>query len=49
MERSMELVRKRKYPLAAIVSHRMALEEAPRGYRIFDKKLEGCTKVLLRP
>jgi threonine dehydrogenase-like Zn-dependent dehydrogenase len=49
MERSLELVRRRKYPLAAIVSHRMPLDDAPRGYRIFDRKLEACTKVLLTP
>jgi len=38
-----------RYELDAIVSHRLPLEEGPRGYDIFDRKLEGCTKVLLRP
>jgi threonine dehydrogenase-like Zn-dependent dehydrogenase len=32
-----------------IVSHRLPLEEAPLGYHIFNKKQDGCTKVVLRP
>lgn len=32
-----------------IISHRMTLEEATEGYRIFDKKEEDCRKVILRP
>ena len=49
MERTLELVRSRAYPLASIYSHRMTLDEGPRGYELFDQKLEGCTKVLLAP
>jgi threonine dehydrogenase-like Zn-dependent dehydrogenase len=33
----------------AIVSHRLALEDAARGYELFDKKHDGCRKVVLRP
>lgn len=32
-----------------IISHRLRLEEAAEGYRIFDKKEDGCRKVILRP
>jgi threonine dehydrogenase-like Zn-dependent dehydrogenase len=32
-----------------IISHRLNLEEAPRGYEIFNKKQEDCVKVILRP
>jgi threonine dehydrogenase-like Zn-dependent dehydrogenase len=32
-----------------IISHRMTLDEAADGYRIFDKKEESCRKVILRP
>ena len=32
-----------------VITHRMPLEEAPRGYSIFQKKQEGCVKVVLRP
>ncbi|MEV1317233.1 hypothetical protein AB0J14_14240 [Micromonospora arborensis] len=29
-------------------SHRMPLRDAPNGYRIFQKKQDDCTKVLLK-
>jgi len=32
-----------------IISHRLPLEQAAEGYRIFDKKEEDCRKVILRP
>ncbi len=32
-----------------IISHRLRLEEAAEGYRIFNKKEEECRKVILRP
>ena len=32
-----------------VFSHRMTLEEGVNGYEVFDKKLDGCTKVLLEP
>jgi len=32
-----------------IISHRMTLDEAPQGYKIFKEKKEDCTKVVLTP
>lgn len=32
-----------------IISHRLALNDAAEGYRIFDKKEQDCRKVILRP
>ncbi|MDB5073853.1 MAG: Alcohol dehydrogenase GroES domain protein [Chloroflexi bacterium] len=32
-----------------IVTHRLPLEDAPRGYEIFKNKLEDCVKVVLKP
>ncbi|TDV62629.1 zinc-dependent alcohol dehydrogenase [Pseudomonas sp. LP_7_YM] len=32
-----------------IISHRMSLEQAAEGYKIFDKKQEDCRKVILTP
>ncbi|MEU7797829.1 hypothetical protein AB0B10_00995 [Micromonospora arborensis] len=29
-------------------SHRMPLRDAPNGYKIFQKKQDDCTKVLLK-
>ena len=32
-----------------IITHRLPLDEAPHGYRIFKEKEEDCVKVLLTP
>ncbi|MFT2817157.1 alcohol dehydrogenase catalytic domain-containing protein [Leifsonia sp. A12D58] len=32
-----------------LVTHRVSLEEAPRMYDIFQRKAEGCVKVVLKP
>jgi threonine dehydrogenase-like Zn-dependent dehydrogenase len=32
-----------------IISHRMQLEEAVRGYELFDQKDDDCRKVVLTP
>jgi threonine dehydrogenase-like Zn-dependent dehydrogenase len=32
-----------------IITHTIGLDEAPRGYAIFDKKEEGAIKVMLKP
>jgi threonine dehydrogenase-like Zn-dependent dehydrogenase len=32
-----------------VITHRMKLSDAPRGYRIFRDKLEGCNKIVLTP
>lgn len=32
-----------------LATHRLPLEEAPRGYDMFQKKQDGCIKVVLRP
>jgi threonine dehydrogenase-like Zn-dependent dehydrogenase len=49
MKKLAGLVQKRHDDLLALISHRLPLAEGPRGYEIFDKKLEACTKVVLRP
>ncbi|RMO79959.1 zinc-dependent alcohol dehydrogenase [Pseudomonas syringae group genomosp. 3] len=33
----------------AIISHRMSLEDAAKGYKLFDNKEEDCRKVILTP
>jgi len=33
----------------AIISHRMTLENAAEGYKMFDKKEDDCRKIVLRP
>ncbi len=34
---------------AFIITHRFALEDAPKGYKLFQQKLDGCIKVVLDP
>jgi threonine dehydrogenase-like Zn-dependent dehydrogenase len=49
MDELLSLVAEGRFPLADLVSHRLPLAEAPRAYELFDRKLDGCTKVVLRP
>ncbi len=49
MARLAPLVRDRHIDPELVFSHRLPLSEGVRGYEIFDKKLDGCTKVLLEP
>jgi glutathione-independent formaldehyde dehydrogenase len=32
-----------------VVSHRLTLEQAPQAYEKFDKRMDGYTKVILKP
>ena len=32
-----------------IISHELPLEEAPKGYKNFDERNDGWTKVVLKP
>ena len=34
---------------STIVSHELSLEEGPHGYDQFDERVDGWTKVLVRP
>ena len=49
MERTLPLAARRAGELAALISHRLPLAEGVRGYDIFARRLEGCTKVVLFP
>lgn len=44
-----ELVKDEKVVLDDIITHTLPLEEAARGYKIFDEKQEDCVKVVLKP
>lgn len=49
MERVLRVARCGRYHLEKVVSHRLPLGQGPRGYDIFARKLEACTKVVLTP
>ena len=45
----LELVQSGVFQPDQIITHRMPLDEAPRGYAIFDAQEENCRKVVLKP
>jgi len=49
MEQLIPFARTESAKLASMLSHHMPLKDGAEGYRIFDRKLDGCTKVVLRP
>ncbi|TNF80268.1 MAG: alcohol dehydrogenase [Acidobacteria bacterium] len=49
IDRVLPLVRAQAYDLATIISHRLPLAEGVRGYELFARRLDGCTKVILAP
>lgn len=49
MGRLLQLIADGKLDPTLIITHRLPLSEAPRGYDIFDKRIESCIKVVLTP
>jgi threonine dehydrogenase-like Zn-dependent dehydrogenase len=49
MERALRLAASKGDELSSVITHRLALSEGPRAYRLFDRKEDGCIKVVLRP
>ncbi len=49
LEELIPMVRRKEYNLTAVISHRLPLDQGPRGYEIFDRKEDRCTKVVLEP
>lgn len=45
----MERVQKGEIDPSVVISHHLALEEAPHAYRMFRDKQDECTKVVLHP
>jgi S-(hydroxymethyl)glutathione dehydrogenase/alcohol dehydrogenase len=44
-----KLLAERKIDPSDIITHRLPLSEAEHGYEVFDTKIEGCIKVVLKP
>ena len=49
MPQLLPLLQSRKYDLAPVLSHRMPLERGTEAYEMFDRKEDGCIKVVLTP
>jgi threonine dehydrogenase-like Zn-dependent dehydrogenase len=47
--RLLEHVRRGELDVSYLVTHRLPLEEAPRGYELFKKKEDGCVRVVFTP
>jgi threonine dehydrogenase-like Zn-dependent dehydrogenase len=45
----MDHVQSGRVKLDDIITHRLSLEDVSKGYEIFDKKQDGCVKVVLDP
>ena len=44
-----KLIEHAKIDPRPIISHTLALDETPYGYKIFDARTEGALKVLIKP
>ena len=44
-----EHVQEGKLDPSFLVTHRMSLEDAPRGYEMFKKKEDGCVRAVFQP
>ncbi len=49
MDRLLPIAARRAGDLARMISHRLPLSEGPHGYDLFDRRVDGCTKVMLVP
>ena len=49
IDKLIDLVKEEKVVLDDIITHTLPLDEAARGYEIFDEKKEDCVKVVLKP
>ncbi|MFQ5769021.1 MAG: alcohol dehydrogenase family protein [bacterium] len=48
MDKLIPMVQEKRYDICSIISHRLPLREGVKGYQVFDQKLEGSIKVLLK-
>jgi threonine dehydrogenase-like Zn-dependent dehydrogenase len=48
-DRLMRMVADGTFDPSFVITHRLALSDAPKGYDIFKKKADGCIKVVLNP
>lgn len=49
LDHLLPVVQRKKYDLAAVLTHRMPLSQGETAYATFDRKLDGCIKVALTP
>lgn len=47
--RILDLIKQGKFDATDIITHRLSLDQGEHAYEIFDKKLDNCIKVVLKP
>ena len=47
MDQLLPVVQSKRFDLTKLISHRLPLSAGVEAYRMFDKKMDGCTKVVL--
>jgi threonine dehydrogenase-like Zn-dependent dehydrogenase len=45
----LERIQKGEIDPSFVISHKLPLDQAPEGYRMFRDKLDRCTKIVLKP
>lgn len=49
VEPILKLIKENKFDARDIITHKLSLEQGTHAYEIFDKKEDGCIKVVLKP
>lgn len=49
VDRIMNLIKSDKFDATDIITHRLPLSKGKQAYEIFDKKIDNCIKVILKP
>ena len=45
----LERIQNREIDPRFVITHEMSLDDAPKGYKIFNDKLDDCEKIVLKP
>jgi threonine dehydrogenase-like Zn-dependent dehydrogenase len=45
----LDMIQKKQIDTTFLITHRMSLDEAPKGYELFKNKRDGCIKIVLNP
>jgi threonine dehydrogenase-like Zn-dependent dehydrogenase len=49
MQPLMEKIEQGEIDPTVIITHRLSLDDAPEGYKIFQEKKDNCVKVVMTP
>jgi threonine dehydrogenase-like Zn-dependent dehydrogenase len=49
MQPLLERIERGELDPSFVITHRLTIDEAPKGYAIFDHHVQGCIKVILKP